>query len=161
MHVPSSRGGKFCITCLSQYPDCVCEVFFQEWCTWWELTLLALFKPLSHWHGDVGRGDDVSWRYGGSRGSRGEIKHVQFFLRLFGDFFKSPVGLGDVAATPQRLNMFSRRKTSPRRLRDVSETCSRPNDWGKVATTSPRRPLTYFYRHRKEIIKKAKTCIYL
>ena len=71
---------------------------------------------------------DVSWRFGGSRGSRGEIKHVRFFLRLFGDFFKSPVGLGDVAATSQRLNMFSRRKTFPRRLRDVSETCSRPND---------------------------------
>ena len=82
---------------------------------------------------------DVSWRFSGSRGSRSEIKHVRFFLRLFGDFFKSLVGLGDVAATSQRLNMFSRRKTSPRRLRDVSETCSRPNDWEQVATTSPRR----------------------
>ena len=60
-------------------------------------------------------------------------------LRLFGDFFKSPVGLGDVAATSQRLNIFSKRKTSPRRLRDVSETCPTPNDWGKVATTSLRR----------------------
>ena len=89
------------------------------------------------------RRGDVSWIFGGSRGSRGEIKHVRFFLRLFGDFFKSPVGLGDVAATSQRLNMFSRRKTSPRRLRDVSETCSRPNDWGKVATKSPRRLLLY------------------
>ena len=73
----------------------------------------------------MGRGD-VSWRFGGSRGSRSEIKHVRFFLRLFGDFFKSPVGLGDVAATSQRLNMFSRRKTSPRRLSDVSETSPRP-----------------------------------
>ena len=52
---------------------------------------------------------DVSWRFAGSRGSRGEIKHVRFFLRLFGDFFKSPVGLGDVAAKLQRLNMFSSR----------------------------------------------------
>ena len=65
---------------------------------------------------------DVSWRFGGSRGSRGEIKHVRFFLRLFGDFFKSPVGFGDVAATSQRLNMFSRRTTSQRRLRDLLET---------------------------------------
>ena len=65
---------------------------------------------------------DVSWRFSGSRGSRSEIKHVRFFLRLFGDFFKSPVGLGDVATTSQRLNMFSRRKTSPRRLRDLLET---------------------------------------
>ena len=69
---------------------------------------------------------DVSWRFGGSRGSRSEIKHVRFFLRLFGDFFKSPVGLGDVAATSQRLNMFSRRNTSPRRLSDVSATSPRP-----------------------------------
>ena len=117
---------------------------------------------------------DVSWRSGGSRGSRGEIKHVRYFLRLFGDFFMSPVGLGDVAATSQRLNMFSRRKTSPRRF----ETCSRPNEeklrrrLQDVSATSrrrlcnseaksPRRRLTYFYRIRKEIIKKTKTCIYL
>ena len=131
------------------------------------------WRPVGDWslRGSRRRRRDVSWRFGGSRGSRGKIKHVRFFLRLFGDFFKSPVGLGDVAATSQRLNMFSRRKTSPRRLHDVSETCSRPNDWGKVATsrrrlcdseaTSPRWRLTYFYRPRKEIIKKAKTCKYL
>ena len=92
---------------------------------------------------------DVSWRFGGSRGSRSEIKHVRFFLRLFGDFFKSPVGLGDVAATSQRLNMFSRRKTSPRRLSDVSATSPRPardqmiekklrRRLRNVAATSPR-----------------------
>ena len=129
---------------------------------------------------------DVSWRFGGSRGSRSEIKHVRFFLRLFGDFFKSPVGLGDVAATSQRLNMFSRRNTSPRRLRDVSATSPRRlwdlrdqmiekelrrrlRDVSATSrrrlrdskATSPRRRLTYFYRPRKEIIKKAKTCIYL
>ena len=80
------------------------------------------------------RRHDVSWRFGGSRGSRGEIKHVRFFLRLFGDFFKSPVDLGDVAATSQRLNMFSRRKTSPRRLRDVSETS--PRLGGVVSATT-------------------------
>ena len=68
----------------------------------------------------VSRGD-VAWVFGGSRGSRGEIKHVRFILQLFGYFFKSPVGLGDVAATYQRLNMFSRRKTSQRRLRDLLE----------------------------------------
>ena len=121
---------------------------------------------------------DVSWRFGGSRGSRSEIKHVRFFLRLFGDFFKSPVGLGDVAATSQRLNMFSRRKTSPRRLSDVSATSPRPardqmiekklrrrlRDVSATSrrrlrdskATSPRRRLTYFYRPRKEIIKKLK-----
>ena len=126
---------------------------------------------------------DVSWRFGGSRGSRSEIKHVRFFLRLFGDFFKSPVGLGDFAATSQRLNMFSRRKTSPRRLSDVSATSPRPardqmiekklrrrlRDVSATSrrrlrhskATSPRRRLTYFYRPRKEIIKKDKTCIYL
>ena len=126
---------------------------------------------------------DVSWRFGGSRGSRSEIKHVRFFLRLFGDFFKSPVGLGDVAATSQRLNMFSRRKTSPRRLSNVSTTSPRPardqmiekklrrrlRDVSATSrrrlrdsdATSPRRRLTYFHRPRKEISKKAKTCIYL
>ena len=83
----------------------------------------------------VGRGD-VAATSPGDLAGRGEIKQVRFFLRLFGDFFKSPVGFRDVAAT-SRLNMFSRRKTSLRRLRDVSQTCSRPNDWGKVATTSP------------------------
>ena len=92
---------------------------------------------------------DVSWRFGGSRGSRGEIKHVRFCLRLFGDFFKSPIGLGDVAATSQRLNLFSMRKTSPRRLCDVSETSPRPardqmieeklrRRLRNVAATSPR-----------------------
>ena len=70
---------------------------------------------------------DVSWRFGGSRRSRSEIKHVRFFLRLFGDFFKSPVGLEDVAATSQRLNMFSRSKTSLWRLRDVAATSPRPD----------------------------------
>ena len=60
----------------------------------------------------VGRGD-VAATSPGDLAGRGEIKHVRFFLRLFGDFFKSPVGLGDVAATSQRLNMFSRGKTSP------------------------------------------------
>ena len=54
----------------------------------------------------------------GSRGSRGEINHVRFFRRLFGDFFKSPEGLGDVAATSRRLFLSSTR----RRLRDVSDT---------------------------------------
>ena len=43
-----------------------------------------------------------------SRGSRGGIKHVQFFLRLFGDFCKSPVSLprcrGNVAATKYVFN---------------------------------------------------------
>ena len=82
---------------------------------------------------------DVSWRFGGSRGSRSEIKHVRFFLRLFGDFFKSPVGLGDVAATSQRLNMFSRRKTSPRRLRDLLETKWLRKSCDDVSATSPQR----------------------
>ena len=87
---------------------------------------------------------DVSWRFGGSRGSRGEIKHVRLFLRLFGDFFKSPVGLGDVAATSQGLNMFSRRKTfpramSPRRLRDLLETIWLRKSCDDVSPTSPQR----------------------
>ena len=82
---------------------------------------------------------DVSWRFGGSRRSRSEIKHVRFFLRLFGDFFKSPVGLGDVAATKYVFKEQDVSVTSPQRRSDVSETWSRPNDWGKVATTSPQR----------------------
>ena len=59
---------------------------------------------------------DVSWRFGGSRRGRGEIKHVQFFVRRFWDFFKSSVGLRNVAATSWGLDMFSTRKTSLRRL---------------------------------------------
>ena len=119
---------------------------------------------------------DVSWRFGGSRGSRGEIKHVRFFLQHFEDFFKSPVGLGDVEATSQRLNMFSWRKTSPQRLRDLLETkwlrkklrrrlrnvsATSRRRLRDTEATSPRRRLTYFYRPRREIIKKAKTYIYL
>ena len=49
-----------------------------------------------------------------------------FFLRLFRDLYKYPVGLGDVAATSKQLNLFSTRDTSQRRLYDVSETCLRP-----------------------------------
>ena len=110
---------------------------------------------------------DVSWKFGGSRGSRGEIKHVRFFLRLFGDFFKSPVVLGDVAATKYVFEEEDVSATSPRpardqmieeklgrRLRDVSATSRRRLRDSEA--TSPRRQLTYFYRPRKEIIKKLK-----
>ena len=45
----------------------------------------------------------LAWKLVGdllaTRVSVGEIKHVRFFLRLFGYFFKSSVGLGDVATT--------------------------------------------------------------
>ena len=90
--------------------------------------------------------------------SRGDLAGREgVTLRLFGDFFKSPVGLGDVAATSQRLNMFSRRKTSQRRLSDVSVTSPRPardqmieeklrRRLRNIEATSPRRRLTYFYR---------------
>ena len=96
-------------------------------------------------------GMETSWRLEspwvaetspGDLAGRGEIKHVRFFLRLFGDFFKSPVGLGDVAATSQRLNMFSRRKTSPRRLprpaRDQMIEEKLRRRLRNVAATSPR-----------------------
>ena len=81
---------------------------------------------------------------GGSRGSRGEINHVQFFRRLFGDFFKSPEGLGDVAATSRRLFLSStrrrRRRWVLRRLRklcgDVSATLRRRR--GDYVVTCPR-----------------------
>ena len=77
----------------------------------------------------MGRRDVAATSPGDLAGREGvavKSNMFDFFLRLFGDFFKSPVGLGDVAATSQRLNMFSRRKTSPRRLSDVSETSHRP-----------------------------------
>ena len=41
---------------------------------------------------------------------------------------KSHVGLGDVAATKYVFEEEDVSATSPRRLRNVSETCSRPND---------------------------------
>ena len=69
-------------------------------------------------HGSRRRRRDVSWSFGGSRGSRGEIKHVRFFMRLFGDFFKSPVGLGDVAATRYVFEEEDVLATSPRPARD-------------------------------------------
>ena len=98
---------------------------------------------------------------GGSRGSRGEINHVQFFRRLFGDFFKSPEGLGDVAATSRRL--FCPRRgdvaaTSPRRFRyplgtkKTKETLRRrlrdsaATPWRLCGHVSMHR-LTYFIDH--------------
>ena len=108
---------------------------------------------------------DVSWRFGGSRGSRGEIKHVRFFLRYFGDFFKSPVGLGDVAATSQRLNMFSRRKTSPRPARDQMIEKKLRRRLRDVSATSRRRlrddDCPTFIDLERKLSKKAKTCIFL
>ena len=75
---------------------------------------------------------DVSWRFGGSRGSRSEIKHVRFFSatlwRLFQVSSWSRRRRGDVAATKYVFGEEDVSATSPRRLRDVSETCSRPND---------------------------------
>ena len=118
---------------------------------------------------------DVSWILGGSLEGCGEIKHVRFFMRLFGDLFKSPGGLGDVAATWQRLNRFSTRKMFLRRLRDISETCSRPRGLRKSCAdvsatlqrrlldsdaTSPRQHLSYFCRPRKEIIKVKLKLVY-
>ena len=44
-------------------------------------------KPLSHWPGDLAGGEGVTVK----------SNMFDFFLRLFGYFFKSPVGLGDVA----------------------------------------------------------------
>ena len=79
----------------------------------------------------VGREDVAATSPGGLAGREGvavKSNMFDFFLRLFGDLFKSPVGLGDVAATKY---VFEEE--------DVSETCSRPNDCGKVATPSPQR----------------------
>ena len=106
-------------------------------------------------------------------------------FNFFCDSLETFSSLQLVSETSRRLNMFSRRKTSPRpardqmieeklrrRLRDVSETSPRPARDQMIEeklrrlrdseATSPRRRLIYFYRPRKEIIKKkAKTCIYL
>ena len=73
----------------------------------------------------MGRGDVAATSPGDLAGREGvavKSNMFDFFLRLFGDLIKSPVGLGDVAATSQRLNMFLRRNTSLRRLRDLLET---------------------------------------
>ena len=77
---------------------------------------------------------------GGSRGSRGEINHVRFFRRLFGDFFKSPEGLGDVAATSRRLFLSSARRgrrDTRRVLRRLRKLC------GDVSATLRRRREDY------------------
>ena len=67
----------------------------------------------------------LAWRFGGWRGSHCEIKHVRIFLRLFGYFLKSPVGLGDVAATSQQFNVFSTMATSPRLTAESSRLINR------------------------------------
>ena len=115
-------------------------------------------------------------RFGGSRGSRGEIKHVRFFSvtlwRLFEVSSWSRRRRSDVAVTKYVFEEEDVSTTSPRPARDqmIEEKLRRhlrdvfATSWRRLRdseATSPRRRLTYFYRPRKEIIKKAKTCIYL
>ena len=88
--------------------------------------------------GSQRRRGDVSWRFGGSRGSRGEIKHVRFCLRLFGDFFKSPVCLGDVAATKYVFDEEDVSATSQRPARDQMIEEKLRRRLRNVAETSPR-----------------------
>ena len=129
----------------------------------------------------VGRGDVAATSPGDLAGREGVAVKSNMF-DFFCDSLETFSSLQLVSETSQRLNMFSRRKTSPRRLSDVSATSPRPardqmiekklrrlRDVSATSrrrlrdskATSPRRRLTYFYRPRKEIIKKAKTCIYL
>ena len=119
----------------------------------------------------VGRGDVAATFPGGFAGREGVAVKSNMF-DFFCDSLETFSSLQLVSETSRRLNMFSRRKTSPRpardqmiekklrrRLRDVSATSRRRLRDSEA--TSPRRRLTYFYRPRKEIITKAKTCIYL
>ena len=80
--------------------------------------------------------------------------------RLSDSIFLRGRRLRDVSAMsprPTRDQMIEEKLR--RRLRDVSATLRRR--LRNSEATSPRRRLSYFYRPRKEIIKKAKTCIYL
>ena len=59
--------------------------------------------------------------------------------RLFGDFSKSPVGLGDVAATKYVFEEEDVSATSPIRLRDLLETKLLRKSCDDVSATSQQR----------------------
>ena len=78
----------------------------------WRLVGDLLVTGVSMGHGDV-----AATSPGDLAGREGVAVKSNMFDSL--ETFSS---LQLVSETSQRLNMFSRRKTSPRRLRDVSET---------------------------------------